>query len=83
MILKGYEFEMSGVKRVCGRAVCRSKGERAAWIDLWVFLPQPYESNAGLRADGYMRRSVRWSAGECCATPRNGHDDRDITCPSQ
>ena len=82
MILKGYEFEMSGVKRVCGRAVCRSKGEPAAWIDVRACLPKPDVSNAGLRADGYMRRSVGRSAGECCATLRNGHDDRDITSPS-
>ena len=80
--LKGYEFEMSGVKRVCGRVVCRSNREPAAWIDLCAFLPKPDVSNAGLRADGYMRRSVRRSAGECCSTLRNGHDDRNITSPS-
>lgn len=49
MILKGYEFEMSGVKRVCGRAVCRSKGEPAAWIDVRARPPKAGRIKRGIK----------------------------------
>ncbi len=82
-----YDFERLRIRdewcqAYCGRAFCRSKREPAAWIDVRACLPKPDVANALLRADGYMRRGVRRSAGECRATLRNGHDDWDITSPS-
>jgi hypothetical protein len=81
-----YDFERLRIRdewcqAYCGHGSCRSKGEPAAWIDVRACLPRPDVANAGLRADGYMRRSVGRSAGKCRATLRNGHDDWDITSP--
>ena len=69
---------MSGVKRVAaGHFVVQKEGPHAS-IGVRAYHRQPDLANAGLRANGYMRRRIRRSAGECRATLGNGHNDGDI-----